>query len=181
MHFSTAALPLALLVSYVAAQSSAVAAAPAATAGSSSSTCQGQNVLDACLSSTTAIANACQSTDYNCLCTGWNAVLTCYNECPNDSGYAGALSNKQTYCNDASVYTSTSSSAISRDWSTSATASLTGAETAARSATRTGGSDTASATRSAASADNTSGAGERRVGNIMGVLGGVGAVAAVFL
>lgn len=75
MHFSTALLPLALLVSYVAAQSSA-AAAPAAATGSSSTTCQGQNVLEACLSSTTAIANACQSTDYTCLCTSWNAVLT---------------------------------------------------------------------------------------------------------
>ncbi|RAL64396.1 hypothetical protein DID88_001872 [Monilinia fructigena] len=81
-----------------------------------------------------------KSTDYTCLCTSWNAVLTCYNECPNDSGYAGALLNKQTYCNNASVYTSTSSSAISRDWSTSATAAATGTDSAVKSATTTGGS-----------------------------------------
>ncbi|KAI9643098.1 hypothetical protein NHQ30_008833 [Ciborinia camelliae] len=188
MHFSTALLPLTLLVSYVVAQSSA-AAAP--TAPATGSTCEGQNVLEACLSSTTAIATACQSTDYTCLCTSWTAVLTCYNECPSDPRYSGALSNKQTYCNNASVYTSTSSSAISRDWSTSATADApTGTETAAATSAAKGaatsssggsGSKTASATKSASTADKSSAAGERVVAGMMGVLGGVGAVAAVFL
>lgn len=76
MHFSTALLPLTLLVSYAAAQTSAAAAPTAAATGATTGNCQGQNVLEACLSSTTAIANACQSTDYTCLCTSWDAVLT---------------------------------------------------------------------------------------------------------
>ncbi|ESZ97419.1 hypothetical protein SBOR_2197 [Sclerotinia borealis F-4128] len=196
MHFSTALLPLTLFVSYVAAQTTAAAI------GSSSSTCEGQNVLEACLSSTTAIANACQSTDYGCLCTSWDAVLTCFNECPNDARYSSTLSSKQTYCNDASVYTSTSTSAISRDPSTSAeitaaaatgtgTGTGTGTETqtqtqtgAAKSASASAGSKVATATGSAASAastDKNSGAGRRVWGGMMGVLGGVGLVAAVFL
>ncbi|KAF7866745.1 hypothetical protein EAF04_005587 [Stromatinia cepivora] len=192
MHFSMgkALLPLAALVSYTTAQTTA-AAPPAAPTGGVSSTCLGQNVLEACLSSTTAIAQACQPTDYTCLCTSWNAVLTCYNQCPNDAGYAGALSNKQTYCNNASVYTSTSSSAISRDWSTSATATATDAATnagatgtAARASTMGGnGSKTASAT-GAESSDKSSGVGERGVrgvSGLVGVLGGVGAVVVGFL
>lgn len=75
MHSSTAFLPLTLLVSYASAQTTS-AAVPTALATGASGACRGQNVLDACLSSTTAIANACQSTDYTCLCTSWNAVLT---------------------------------------------------------------------------------------------------------
>lgn len=70
MHFSKATLPFAALVSYAAATTTA-----AATSGFSAA-CDAQNVLDACVSSTTAIARACQTTDYICLCTSWNAVLT---------------------------------------------------------------------------------------------------------
>lgn len=71
MHFSKATLPFAALVSYAAAATTTVAA----TSGFSAA-CEAQNVLDACVSSTTAIAQACQTTDYICLCTSWNAVLT---------------------------------------------------------------------------------------------------------
>ncbi|APA12643.1 hypothetical protein SS1G_03709 [Sclerotinia sclerotiorum 1980 UF-70] len=197
MHFSTAKtlLPLAVLVSYTTAQTTA-AAPPVASAptGGTSSTCLGQNVLDACLSSTTAIAQACQPTDYNCLCTSWNAVLTCYNQCPNDAGYAGALSNKQTYCNNASVYTSTSSSAISRDWPTSATATAAGGATGAGAGARAGATSTAARASSmgrnesktasatgAESSDKSSGAGERGVSGLVGVIGGVGVVVVGFL
>ena len=70
MHFSKATLPFAALVSYAAATTTA-----AATSGFSAA-CEAQNVLDTCVSSTTAIARACQTTDYICLCTSWNAVLT---------------------------------------------------------------------------------------------------------
>ncbi|CAD6441340.1 80098020-1c09-4886-abde-787280242245 [Sclerotinia trifoliorum] len=199
MHFSTAKalLPLSVLVSYTAAQTTA-ATTPVAPTGGSSSACLGQNVLDACLSSTTAIAQACQSTDYSCLCTSWNAVLTCYNQCPNDAGYAGALSNKQTYCNNASIYTSTSSLAISKDWPTSATATAAGGSgptgvganagagatgTTTRASTMNGsGSKTSTASASGAeSSDKSSGVGERGISGLVGVLGGVGAVVMGFL
>jgi hypothetical protein len=69
MHFATL-LPATLLLSLAAAQSTSAAVAPG------TSVCAGQNVLDACLGSTRAIANACQTTDYNCLCQKWNDVLT---------------------------------------------------------------------------------------------------------
>lgn len=70
MHFSKVTLPFAALVSYAAATTTVAAT------GGFSGACEAQNVLEACVSSTTAIAQACQSTDYICLCTSWNSVLT---------------------------------------------------------------------------------------------------------
>ncbi|PQE26841.1 gpi anchored serine-threonine rich protein [Rutstroemia sp. NJR-2017a BVV2] len=168
-----------LLISLAAAQSSA-AVAPG------TSVCAGQNVLDACLGSTRAIANACQTNDYNCLCSKWNDVLTCFESagCPNDPQYAGTLSNKQTYCANASVYSSSSSSAISKDWPTSATttaATATGSESAA-AASKTSGTGSASktGTASATSATGSSGA-EKAVVGAGGVLGLVAGVVAWLL
>lgn len=79
MHFSTKLLSIATLVSIAAAQTTpAVPTVPVAAAptGAVTGVCEGENVLTACLSSTTAIAQACQSTDYSCLCNAWDAVLT---------------------------------------------------------------------------------------------------------
>ncbi|TEY67426.1 hypothetical protein BOTCAL_0126g00170 [Botryotinia calthae] len=188
MHFSKAALPFAALVSYAAA-----ATTVAATSGFSAA-CEAQNVLDACVSSTTAIAQACQTTDYLCLCTSWNSVLTCYNLCPNDTGYTGVLANKQAYCNDALAYTSTTtSSAISKDWSTTtaasdaggATATATGAGSGTTAKAQTTGGGSASNTASAAEStgsNQSSGSGERVVGvnGMMGFFGVMAAVGAAF-
>ncbi|TGO60071.1 hypothetical protein BOTNAR_0151g00120 [Botryotinia narcissicola] len=188
MHFSKATLSFATLVSYAATTTTLAAT------GGFSGACEAQNVLEACVSSTTAIAQACQSTDYLCLCTSWNSVLTCYNVCPNDTGYTGVLANKQAYCNDAVAYASTTtSSAISKDWSTTSTASDatatatgagSGSGTTTAKAQTTGGSsssNTASAAESTGS-NQSSGAGERVVGvnGMMAVLGGMAAVGAAF-
>lgn len=63
-------LPISLLVS--------LAAAATTISGStgSSSACAAQPVMDACYASTSAIAEGCLSTDYGCLCSKWNDVLT---------------------------------------------------------------------------------------------------------
>jgi hypothetical protein len=75
MHISL--LPASLLLSLVAAQSttSAVLSVTSAAAGTASA-CGAEPVLEACLASTEAIANACSTTDYQCLCQKWNDVLT---------------------------------------------------------------------------------------------------------
>ena len=61
-------LPIALLISLTTAQSTSTA--------STSSACAALPVLNACLASTQAIAEGCGSTDYNCLCSKYNDVLT---------------------------------------------------------------------------------------------------------
>lgn len=71
-------LPASLLLSLAAAQTTttqSVISVTSAAAGTAS-VCAAQPVLEACLASTEAIAGACSSTDYQCLCSKWNDVLT---------------------------------------------------------------------------------------------------------
>lgn len=60
-------LPISLLISLAAAQSSA---------SDTTSKCAAQPVLEACLASTQAIAAGCSSTDYGCLCQKNTDILT---------------------------------------------------------------------------------------------------------
>ncbi|KAH7350852.1 hypothetical protein BKA65DRAFT_499133 [Rhexocercosporidium sp. MPI-PUGE-AT-0058] len=128
MQFSL--LPVSLLLSLAAAQTTVTFSADPST----STACAGQPVLNACVASTKAIVAACGTTDWGCLCQKWNDVLTCYTAsgCPNDAGLATAQNSKDTYCAQASIYTSTTSAAISRDV---ATAVATGATTTGTGAT----------------------------------------------
>lgn len=71
--------------------------------------CPAQPVLDACISSTSAIASACPLTDYNCLCQKNTDVLTCFNVCPNDPRRSSTLSLQASYCANQSIYSSLSS------------------------------------------------------------------------
>ncbi|KAH7419929.1 hypothetical protein BKA64DRAFT_652028 [Cadophora sp. MPI-SDFR-AT-0126] len=128
MQFSL--VPVSLLLSLAVAQTVTFSSNPA-----TSTTCAGQNVLDQCLASTKLIVAQCGTTDWGCLCQKWNDVLTCYTAsgCSNDAGIAEAQNSKDTYCAQASIYTSTTSSAISRAVSattTATTATGTGATSA---------------------------------------------------
>lgn len=109
---------------------------------------------------------------------------SCFNSCPNDPQYASVLSNKQTYCANASIYSSSSSSAISKDWPTAATTTDASATNGGTAATKTSGSGaatgTASATGTAASASGSSGA-EKAFAGAGGFLGLVAGVAAWLL
>ncbi|PGH10376.1 hypothetical protein GX51_00134 [Blastomyces parvus] len=70
----------------------------------STSKCAAQNILDACVKSTTAILNTCPTQDWDCLCTHHNNVLTCYNNCPGDQGRHGVESSKVAMCNAAKQF-----------------------------------------------------------------------------
>ncbi|KZF25621.1 hypothetical protein L228DRAFT_244499 [Xylona heveae TC161] len=69
-----------------------------------SSSCAAQNILDACLATENTQLGTCQSNDYKCLCDKYTNVLTCYNNCPGDSGKFSAQQNVVANCNAASVY-----------------------------------------------------------------------------
>lgn len=143
-------LPFSLVLSVVVAQTSSVG---------TTSACAAQPVLEACLASTQAIAAGCSSTDYQCLCQKTNDVLTCFQQCPNDPRQSSILSNKETYCADASIYSSAApTSAISRPVSSDVSAATTLATTTGGSAQTTtdpGAVKTASNTASSAAATAT--------------------------
>ncbi|KLJ10486.1 hypothetical protein EMPG_14132 [Blastomyces silverae] len=65
---------------------------------------QTPSILDACVKSTTAILNTCPVQDWDCLCTHYNNVLTCYNNCPADQGRFGVESSKVANCNAAKQF-----------------------------------------------------------------------------
>jgi hypothetical protein len=66
----TSLLPATLLLALATAQSTLSGSFASSTA------CAAQPVMDACYASTSAIAQACTTTDYGCLCSKWNDVLT---------------------------------------------------------------------------------------------------------
>ncbi|RKF80283.1 putative gpi anchored serine-threonine rich protein [Golovinomyces cichoracearum] len=96
--------------------------------------CAAQPVLELCLSSTSAIASACAPTDYSCLCQKYTDVLTCYNNCPDDVRRASTLSSQSAYCANASMYSSTQTSALPPASSSASATILTGTSTTSSSA-----------------------------------------------
>ncbi|PMD56938.1 uncharacterized protein K444DRAFT_632096 [Hyaloscypha bicolor E] len=160
-----------------------VAAAATTISGSSASStaCAAQPVMDSCYASTSAIAQACTTTDYGCLCSKWNDVLTCFLQCPNDPRYASAKSSHETYCNDFVAYGGTTTSAISR--AVSAVSTITSGSSGAQAtessgAVRVASSTTASGAGASSTTTVKNGAEGVAVGAgsvLMGVAGFVGA------
>ncbi|KAH0495170.1 hypothetical protein TgHK011_008736 [Trichoderma gracile] len=67
------------------------------------STCLADYILEDCLGSTTKTANSCPPTDYDCLCAAYQAVLTCYNNCPNDIRAPSVQQQVDSYCRTATL------------------------------------------------------------------------------
>lgn len=160
-----------------------VAAAATTISGSTSSTaCAAQPVMDSCYASTSAIAQACTTTDYGCLCSKWNDVVTCFLQCPNDPRYASAKSSHETYCNDFVAYGGTTTPAISRAVSSAVSTTTSGSSGAQVTESSGAGRVTSSTTASGTGASSTTivknGAEGVAVGAgsvLMGVAGFVGA------
>ncbi|EEH41571.1 hypothetical protein PAAG_03134 [Paracoccidioides lutzii Pb01] len=137
----------------------------AAQTSKSPSSCDAQNILEACLQSTQALLKTCVPNDWQCLCTQHTNVLTCYNNCPNDLGRHGAESSKIANCNAASQFATTPTATPTQ----SPTSSDSGAEpTGSSSASRTA-SGTAALTSSATQTPNAAAA----VGGVSMGMGGI--------
>ncbi|PBP18625.1 hypothetical protein BUE80_DR010604 [Diplocarpon rosae] len=174
-------LPVALLASLAAAQTTTFSAP----ASASTSACGAQPVLEQCLGSTELIAAACAATDYNCLCQKWTDVVVCFNVCPDDTRLAGLQNTKDSYC----AYATTSAARVvsSGPASTATAAPTTASATGTQTMTSTGstlsvasGSRSATASAAAGTATGESGAGRVALG-AGGVLMGVAGFAGVFL
>ncbi|PHH89859.1 hypothetical protein CDD83_5093 [Cordyceps sp. RAO-2017] len=66
--------------------------------------CQADYIVSHCLASEQGKAQSCPATDYDCLCAAYEAVATCYNNCPNDPRAPDARHQVANYCQNASLY-----------------------------------------------------------------------------
>ncbi|KAI0170884.1 hypothetical protein BJ166DRAFT_207344 [Pestalotiopsis sp. NC0098] len=99
-------------------------------ASSSGPTCDAQPILEQCLVTTTGYLNLCQTTDYSCLCNTYTSIMTCFNNCPNDSREFQYSQQRELNCNNASVYSSISkATATTSSKKSSATATSDDAST----------------------------------------------------
>ncbi|EHK20592.1 uncharacterized protein TRIVIDRAFT_48810 [Trichoderma virens Gv29-8] len=62
------------------------------------SNCEAEYIVTRCLKTETDKATACSSTDYDCLCAAYEAIATCYNNCPNDDRAPAARNQVTAYC-----------------------------------------------------------------------------------
>ncbi|KAI1331738.1 hypothetical protein F5Y16DRAFT_242715 [Xylariaceae sp. FL0255] len=93
----------------------------------SSSSCAAQNILESCLKTCTGYLDLCASQDYGCLCEKYTSIMTCFDNCPNDSRKPSYAGSQQVYCMNASVYSSsTKTPTASASASTAATSGENG-------------------------------------------------------
>ncbi|KAH8596366.1 hypothetical protein B0O99DRAFT_593686 [Bisporella sp. PMI_857] len=201
----TSLLPLSLLLALTTAQTTLLSVKPLPSPGTAAGvpSCDGLNVLNACLTSTTAIAQSCAAGDYQCLCQKWKDVAQCYSAsgCPTDPRFAGANSNQLAYCQNASLYANSTPKSTSAPVSSSVTAETafiassgsgpsSGSESGSASATgsraqataTTAGSGSSRTSTSSSSTSTETGAGTKNMIIGMGgvVVGLAGFVAALF-
>ncbi|KZL77000.1 GPI anchored serine-threonine rich protein, partial [Colletotrichum tofieldiae] len=158
-----------------------LALALAAVVAAQDDDCDAAPIVEACLSSETAKVKDCDTLDYDCLCAAYQAVATCYNNCPKDSRAPSAQNEVTIYCQQASLHGSaaqrkTQTVASATGSATNAVASNSATATATRTAT-----DEAASTSSSSTATSTPNMG---VGQLARNTGGVllavaGVVAAV--
>ncbi|KAL3960854.1 hypothetical protein ACCO45_005971 [Purpureocillium lilacinum] len=146
-------VPLALLVA-------AGVSADDKTGGDSKSGCLADYIVTNCLASETKKAEGCAAADWDCMCAAYEAIATCYNNCPNDPRAGPARQQVSTYCANASLYGSkamasktatgsvTSSAAVASASATDASSSISGTEIFPTKTT-TGASAAASKTNAA--------------------------------
>jgi len=138
----------------------------------SSTVCPAQDVLESCLGTTQGAAAQCSQTDYNCLCQAWTSVDVCYLQCPNDPRAPSASSTKQSYCQNASIYSPSTGAAA-----TPAPSKSAGSGAADSTATNSPG---ASSSPSTTPGSKTAGAADLAI-NAGGVLAAVAGVMAAVL
>ncbi|EFX04791.1 phospholipase d1 [Grosmannia clavigera kw1407] len=84
---------------------SAALLAASATAQTTSA-CAAENIVTACLSTENAQLASCGTSDWDCMCNAYVNIITCYNNCPDDTARNSAVGQKELYCSYASAYPS---------------------------------------------------------------------------
>lgn len=84
------------------------------------------SILDACIPIIQGQVNSCGVTDYACLCTQYQNMLTCYINCPSDPGVFTVQQQREQNCIAASVYGSTTTLGTAPAATSAASATTTG-------------------------------------------------------
>jgi len=156
-------LPLALLASSAVAQTTTA--------------CGADYIVETCLSTEKDKLASCKTDEYNCECAAWQAILTCYNNCPNDPRQLTDAGQRDIFCGYASQYSSSAPTQAAATSKTSTAAKAT--DNAGQGSTGTG-SEGATATSSGSGPAKTN-SGADLVLNAGGVLAAVAGVVAVVL
>ncbi|KAI4867394.1 hypothetical protein F4820DRAFT_211174 [Hypoxylon rubiginosum] len=168
---------------FLAAAASSVGAQDTTTTSTGSSdtgtACAAQNILDTCLATTESYVSLCATTDYMCLCDKYVAIMTCFNNCPNDSREASYQQQKDLYCMNASLYATTSGNrTVSRSITTTSSSEVT--TTSEMAVKSTDVIDAASTPTATETANAESGADER-LSNTGGMLAAMAGLFAALL
>ncbi|KAM6487355.1 hypothetical protein HDV62DRAFT_151279 [Trichoderma sp. SZMC 28011] len=167
-----------------------VSAASTTSPDTPGSSCLADYILEDCLGSTTKTANACKPTDYDCLCAAYQAVLTCYNNCPNDIRAPSVQQQVDSYCRTASLLspkttastpkTKTQGSSNAEETSGSAAPSNDDASTTDSGPSQTAGSQS-SATTGGARSSSSSAAAAPTMGSVAGLVMAVAGAAVAMI
>jgi Sec7-like guanine-nucleotide exchange factor len=66
--------------------------------------CGADYIVTQCLKSENAKIEACDPIDYDCQCAAYQAVATCYNNCPEDTRASSANNQVLIFCQQASLH-----------------------------------------------------------------------------
>ncbi|KYK60380.1 hypothetical protein DCS_01517 [Drechmeria coniospora] len=150
--------------------------------------CDADFIVTQCLSTELPKAQACKTTDYDCLCAAYQSIATCYNNCPNDPRVSTAQGQVTQFCMNASVFgdravaakTAAAAAAAKSDTSSPDTTDSEEAPAQTSSSRRPAASKSAATgTTSAPAAVNTNAAALARSGSAGGALVVAGVVAAL--
>ncbi|KAF7547098.1 hypothetical protein G7Z17_g7955 [Cylindrodendrum hubeiense] len=155
------------LALFAAAGVSAATTVTTAVSASSSSECDADYIVTKCLETEENKPANCGSTDYGCLCAAYQAIATCYNNCPSDSRASSAQNDVTVYCNNASLYASTNTAATK----TAASSKTASADAADSSATESSATAIESSTPS--TTDNAAADLARNTGGVLLAVAGV--------
>ncbi|KAK4072315.1 hypothetical protein Trisim1_010826 [Trichoderma cf. simile WF8] len=168
-----------------------VSAASTTSPDTPGSSCLADYILEDCLGSTTKTANACKPTDYDCLCAAYQAVLTCYNNCPNDIRAPSVQQQVDSYCRTASLLspkttastpkTKTQGSSNSEETSGSAAPSNDDASTTDSGPSQTAGSQSSATTGAGARSSSTNAAAAPTMGSVAGLVMAVAGAAVAMI
>ncbi|GKT52542.1 uncharacterized protein ColSpa_12723 [Colletotrichum spaethianum] len=159
-----------------------LALALAAVVAAQDDDCDAAPIVEACLTSENAKVKDCDPVDYDCLCAAYQAVATCYNNCPKDTRAAPAQQQVTVFCQQASLYGSAAQASKTQTVASASGSATNGVASASATATATStAADDSASTSSSATATSTPNMG---VGQLARNTGGVllavaGVVAAV--
>ncbi|KAK4466489.1 hypothetical protein QBC42DRAFT_259017 [Cladorrhinum samala] len=155
------------------------AAIMATAAVAQNSACAADYIVEACLGTERSKLASCASTDYDCLCAGHNSLITCFNNCPNDTRVKDAAGQRDIFCGYASQFPSKTTKVNSP--SQTAAASQTSANSQNDQTAPTGSESSSPSASSTGSPATNSNSAAYLALNAGGVLAAVAGVVAVVL